>query len=136
MYRGSLHEPDVCASELWDDHWKKTASLSREKQLMLAVLKSALASYQKYAFSKSAYGLESYRDAADWVDSNDEAWFFSFRCICEHLDISPDHVRRSLALWRSRVEADTPRRNEPLPAHPGEEPEQTLPLAVHASAHR
>lgn len=121
MHRGTLHEPDVTINEVWDDHWRRTAALSREKQLMLAVLKSALMSYQKGVFAESADEIESYRDAAEWVDSNDDQWFFSFRRICENLDISPDQIRRSLARWRSRVEAgETAPLDDPSPLHPAE----------------
>lgn len=104
MQRDKLFEPDVVASDTWNSIWHGGSSLSNEKRLMVAVLKSALVSYQKYAFSRSADDMASFQEAAAWIDSNETTWFFSFRNICENLDIAPEQLRNRLSRWRRRVE--------------------------------
>lgn len=115
MHRGSLFEPDVVADARWGAHWGGGGSLSSEKRLMMAVLKSALISYQKYAFAESAHGRESFREAASWIALEEDDWFFSFDNICEHLGIVPDHLRNSLAIWYQRIEREGPAAQRALP---------------------
>ncbi len=96
-----LFEPDV----LLRDHFsvRSGAMVSREKRLMLAVLENALDSYQKYVFSHDGQGRQMFHEAVEWLDSANTDWLFSYRNICETLDINPDYLRRGLDGWRQRA---------------------------------
>ncbi len=96
-----LFEPDV----LLRDHFgvRSGAMVSREKRLMLAVLENALDSYQKYVFARDGQGRQMFQEAVEWLDSTNTDWLFSYRNICETLDINPDYLRRGLEGWRQRA---------------------------------
>jgi len=70
---------------------------------MLAVLENALDSYQKYVFSGDGQGRQMYDEAVEWLESGNTDWLFSYRNICETLDINPDYLRRGLEGWRQRA---------------------------------
>lgn len=108
MRSTSLFEPDVLLGAQWEAACRRGNSMSSEKRLMLAVLKSALESYQKHIFARDAEGSQLFKEAVMWIDSDDEDWFFSFRNICETLGIEPEHLRRRLMLWRRQAGEEQP----------------------------
>jgi hypothetical protein len=67
-----------------------------EKELMLAVLESAVEDFQKYASAKDRRGRLLYQEAEEWILERDSEWFLSFDSICETLSLSPDRLRRAL----------------------------------------
>jgi hypothetical protein len=73
-----------------------SAMQSGEKRLMVAILGDAIATYLKYARSSApkAHGL--FAEAADWIESRDQTWPFSFERICEWLDLDPERLRQRL----------------------------------------
>jgi hypothetical protein len=96
-----LFEPDVLLKDQFTI--RSGATVSREKRLMLAVLENALDSYQKYVFSNDGQGRQLFDEALEWLDSPNNDWLFSYRNICETLDINPDYLRRGLESWRRRA---------------------------------
>ena len=95
----SLFEPDILLNDQWRAMSRRRSALSSEKRLMLGVLRSALESYQKYVFACDGEQLELFEEAVEWIGCNDNEWFFSFRNICENLDINPAYLRRRLMKW-------------------------------------
>jgi hypothetical protein len=102
MRRHDLFEPDVLISQLWGDGSRRSAALSSEKRLMLAVLRDALDCYQKYVFAYDRVGRELFNEAAAWIACTDANGLFSFQNISETLDIEPEYFRRGLAEWQTR----------------------------------
>lgn len=96
-----LFEPDVLLRDQFGV--RSGATVSREKRLMLAVLENALDSYQKYVFARDGQGRQLFEEAVEWLDSANTEWLFSYRNICETLDINPDYLRRGLEGWRRRA---------------------------------
>lgn len=96
-----LFEPDVLLRDQFT--MRSGAAVSREKRLMLAVLENALDSYQKYVFARDGQGRQMFDEAVEWLDSTNADWLFSYRNICETLDINPDYLRRGLEGWRRRA---------------------------------
>jgi len=72
----------------------------REEALMLAVLESAVESFQTYALAKDKKGKELFREAQEWILERNGDWFFSFENICEFLALNPNHVRQGLLKWK------------------------------------
>jgi hypothetical protein len=67
-----------------------------ERELMLAVLETAIEDFRKYASAKDQKGKSLYEDAQSWILERDSDWFLSFDSICETLLISSDRLRRTL----------------------------------------
>jgi len=97
-----LFEPDVLLPAQFFAAFRRIGGLDRERLLMLAVLEDAIDCFQKYAFAKDPRGQQLFTEAAEWVDSFDKGWLFSFENICDTLEIAPGYVRRGLSAWRER----------------------------------
>jgi hypothetical protein len=46
-----------------------------------------------------------FRDAEEWIDSDDRAWIFSFQNICDVLSIEAEYLRRGLRAIKKQAEA-------------------------------
>jgi hypothetical protein len=100
MEAAGLFEPDVLMGDEWGATFRRRGAMSSEKRLMLAVLKNALQSYQKYALAENAHESQLFDEVAEWIDCDYSEWFFSFQSICENLEINPVYLRRRLVEWR------------------------------------
>ena len=94
MRNPGLFEPDVLIQEVWGDARRRSAALSSEKRLMLAVLHNAFDCYQKYMFADDRAGRELFEEAAAWIECTSPDGLFSFENISETLDIEPGYFRR------------------------------------------
>lgn len=85
------------------------ASVVPERALMVAVLTDALscASATDSALAAPAHA---------WITSDDRAWPYSFRNICEVLDLNPAVLRAALPAAIARVQAARERRARPMPS--------------------
>jgi hypothetical protein len=112
-----LFEPDVLLPAQFFAAFRRMNGLDRERLLMLAVLEDAVDCFQKYAFAKDPRGRQLFAEAAEWVDSFDKGWLFSFENICDTLEIAPGYVRRGLSAWRERQHTlDVPERIQSIHA--------------------
>ncbi len=80
-------------------------TLQPEKRLMLAVLESAVATYQRFALATSRRGRRLFDEAQAWFSAADETWPFSFEVICSGLSMDPGFLRRGLLRWHERAVA-------------------------------
>lgn len=78
-------------------------SLQPEKRLMLAVLESAVATYQKFALTASRRGRRLFGEAEAWVTDPQDVWVFSFENICSALELDAAYLRAGLHRWRERA---------------------------------
>jgi hypothetical protein len=78
-----------------------------EKRLMLAVLKDAVGSIERYSSGRGVRSLQTYRAALHWVFAQDQAWPFSFENICLALDLDPVRLRSALCSRVSTGKAPT-----------------------------
>ena len=74
-----------------------------EKRLMAAVLKDAIQVYQ--AFTGRPRARMHLRELEDWFASDDMAYPFAFRRICEALFLDPGWVRDGL-MYRRTLQPD------------------------------
>jgi len=63
-----------------------------EKELLLAVLKDAIATYRKHFLSGNSFFKETER----WFFEEHTERLFSFETICIMLDLSPERIRKDL----------------------------------------
>jgi hypothetical protein len=86
--------------------------MSGEFRLMWAVLEDGLDCYLRYVNHPSPRMQEMFREAQEWIESDDEEWLFSFISICQAFQIEPDYLRNGLR--RRVVELRTKQSATPL----------------------
>jgi len=67
-----------------------------ERELMLAVLSDAIECYWKYRNSAKRSALRLFHDAKNWIFAEQDSLPFSFRNVCETLDLDPSYIRRGI----------------------------------------
>ena len=88
---------------------KPLQCLQPEARLALAVLEDAAETL------RTTYGVETLRaqrlasQAWTWLESNDTHHPFTFRVICQHLELDAEWLRRGLARWRPTIGPSTRR---------------------------
>jgi hypothetical protein len=80
-------------------------TIQPEKRLMLAVLESAVAAYQRFALATSRRGRRLFGETQDWFSAADESWPFSFEVICSGLSIDAGFLRKGLRRWHEQAVA-------------------------------
>ena len=113
----SSFEPDVLTSHRFFKVYRQKAQWEAEKRLMFAVLTDAVECFQKYHGGQTRRARVLFTEAAEWIDSRDSSWPFSFEQICHALDLKPSYLRMGLTRWRSFYGKKRPARRrirEPL----------------------
>jgi len=98
----SLIEADTILPEQYFERVGAEHSSFPEKRLMLAVLEDAVATFQRFVDAKNRRGQRLFREAEEWVASDDTDWPFAFENICHTLDIEPEFLRRGLNRWKEK----------------------------------
>lgn len=70
-----------------------------EKALMLAAIEDGVQCFKKYAHGQNERAKEIFAETKAWIETEDSSWPFSFKNICENLDISAETIRKALAKW-------------------------------------
>jgi hypothetical protein len=83
--------------------FKRTRALEPERELMLAVLADAVECYWKYGRARDGIGMRLFRDAQEWLFSDDEERAFSFVNICSALQLEPGYIRRGIFARQSNI---------------------------------
>ena len=73
---------------------------TNQKHLAAGVLKQAAQDLERFRGATSAVERELYRDAHNWIVSEDREWQFSFLNVCQLLNLAPDIVRLELLVDR------------------------------------
>lgn len=69
---------------------------SGECQLLWAILEDAMECYLHYVNNPSENAQQQFREAEEWLDSDEEEWLCSFISICRAFQIEPDYLRKRL----------------------------------------
>ena len=67
-----------------------------ERELMLAVLSDAIECYWKHQKSAKRSAIRLYQDAKKWIFADDDSLPFSFKDVCETLELEPSYIRRGI----------------------------------------
>lgn len=70
--------------------------MSGEYRLLWTILEDAIDCYFRYAAQPSIEAQEMFRDAAEWIESDEEEWLCSFNAICQAFRLDPYYLRRGL----------------------------------------
>jgi hypothetical protein len=71
-----------------------------ERRLAAAVLEDAVNEYRRYAAATTRRGRRRFAEVEQWFLSDDGSWPFSFRSLCNALELHADWFRTRL--YRSR----------------------------------
>jgi len=82
------------------ENLSKQVTCNGEKGLMLAVLENAIEDCQKYVLAIDKKGKGLFDAAEAWILETDSPSFFSFKNICEHLELDPDYIRKGFMRWK------------------------------------
>jgi hypothetical protein len=96
-------QPEPLVLSQYLDRVVADPTIQPEKRLMLAVLESAVATYQRYALATSRRGRRLFAESDAWMTCADDGWVFSFENICNALRLDPDFLRGGLRCWRERA---------------------------------
>jgi hypothetical protein len=100
-------------AQYWETFARKR-DLEPEKRLLLAVLDEAIRCYRSQIF----IGGRRFTEVQSWLFSEDIDDTFSFRNICDVLNLSPSRIRQSLRTWKpSVVKRSTHRARRPARSH-------------------
>jgi hypothetical protein len=77
-----------------------------ERRLMAALLSDGIESYITWGLKKARGEALPYSEVAEWVESQDRGYIFSFDMVCESLGINPNYLR--LGLKRYFEESEQP----------------------------
>jgi hypothetical protein len=93
-------QADVLLPEQWYGALKRKQFLQGEKLLAFTLLEQSIEDYKRYLNSPTRRGQQRFREAEEWIDHQDELWFFSFDNVCAALDIEPEYLREGLHRWK------------------------------------
>jgi hypothetical protein len=82
-------------AQYWETFAHKR-DMEPEKRLLLAVLDEAIRCYRSQIF----IGGRRFTEVQSWLFSEDIDDTFSFRNICDVLNLSPSRIRQSLRTWK------------------------------------
>jgi len=88
-----MAQPDII---LPSQHFRPRNKQAPEHRLMIAVLRDALDCFEKHRFATNARCRRLFREAKQWLLSEETGWPYSFECICAVLDLDPNAVRQRL----------------------------------------
>ncbi len=75
---------------------RKTRLTNARRRLAIGILSQARRDLRRFHGATQPVGRELYFDAYDWIVSDSCRWPFSFRNVCEMLNLSPENVRREV----------------------------------------
>ena len=94
----SVLSPDIILPVQFADHDTNQG----EKRLMLAVLEEAVATFQRNTHAKTRRGQRLFREAEEWIQSEDVSWTFAFENVCHTLGLDPEYLRGGLVRLKER----------------------------------
>jgi hypothetical protein len=95
-------EPDPVLPAQLIGSYRLDASAMPEKRLLLAVLEDAVITFRRYATSTQRRGQRLFKEAEEWIVSDDVRWACSFENVCDVLGFDSQYLRQGLLAWRDR----------------------------------
>ena len=105
-----VFQPDILIGEQFLSTYRRRFSLQPEQELMLAVLQDAVYCFQENATAVNARKQALFREAEQWILSDDNSYLFSFYNICDSVGLSTTYLRRGLIRWREEILAEHDRK--------------------------
>lgn len=97
-----MFEPDTLIPEQFFASLRERQYKQGEKRLLLAILEDAVHHFQAYLFSGKRRDKRLFKEAEDWLMSQENEWVFSCVNICNILDINPGYLQNGLKAWKEK----------------------------------
>lgn len=98
--RGGFSAPDVLLADQFFTDLRGRAAAEGERLLMVAVLEDAAQCFRKHLFATDRRGQSIFEEAEEWIMEEETGAAFSFRHICEALDLDHRYIRAELRRWQ------------------------------------
>jgi hypothetical protein len=98
-----LFEPDALASAQYFDNFQRKTLMEPEKRLMMAILEDGVYCFQDNVLAQSGKSKKLFQDAEEWLFKEGSDWIFSFRNLCELLELDAEYLRAGLMLWKQKI---------------------------------
>jgi hypothetical protein len=102
--------PDQVLPVQFHEIWQRGGIQTPERELAVSVLAQAAQDIEKCRVARHGRKRRIYREAYNWVASDDRSWPYSFLNLCDTLSLSPAFLRarlldESAAAWERSVGA-------------------------------
>jgi hypothetical protein len=77
----------------------RSAAHEGERRLLLAVLEDAVHCFRTHLFAQDNRRRRLFREAQEWLMSEDRQYDFSFENICDCLELNAAYIRQGLHRW-------------------------------------
>ncbi len=98
-----LLQPDTVLPTQYHATIRRKGAYEAERRLVIAVLQDAVDCFQKHIFSADRKQQQLFREADEWIQSNDRSWPFAFENVCDLLQINAEYLRHGLMEWKDRA---------------------------------
>src|SRR6266446_6303520 len=90
---------------------RPTAAAEPLGRLMVAMLVDAVRCFQTKFEARQPARRQEFAEVRSWIFSNEENGIFSFKAVCDALEVDPEGLRKSLVQWEERrLSGEKPRR--------------------------
>jgi len=79
-----------------------TASVEPLQRLMVAMLVDAVRCFQTKFAARQPARRQEFAEVRSWLFSDEENGMFSFKAVCDALEVNPEALRKSLVGWEER----------------------------------
>ena len=87
---------DTEATEQFFSTFRRREPIEPERALLAALLQDAIEDYRKFKKARDPEGRQRFREVDAWINESASDWIFSFKNVCELLNLEPEYVRRAL----------------------------------------
>jgi hypothetical protein len=106
----AVFQPDILIGEQFLSTYRRRFSLQPEQELMFAVLQDAVFCFQENATAVAPRKEALFREAEEWILSDDNSYLFSFCNICDSVGLSAGYLRQGLMRWRAAIRTEPDRK--------------------------
>jgi hypothetical protein len=99
----AVFQPDILITEQFLLTYRRRFYLQPEQELMLAILQDAVSCFRENLTAGAPRKQALFREAEEWLFSDDKSYFFSFLNICESVGLSPAYLLGGLIRWKEQI---------------------------------
>jgi hypothetical protein len=99
----AVFQADILSCEQYLATYKRKNQLNPERALMFAVLQDAVVCFQEFVGAQNKRKRRLFREAEEWILSEDNFYLFSFENVCASLGFDADYLRGGLMLWKNKT---------------------------------
>jgi hypothetical protein len=86
------------------------STIEPSRRLMVAMLADAIRCFQTKLDARQPAKRQEFAEVRSWIFADDDNGFFSFRAVCDELEIDPKAIRKRLIQWeKGKLAAEKPR---------------------------